>query len=210
VPFGYFIKKDNCIMAYIKIKDDLPGIVGLFLNKPSTGKAGCGLAHAVLRGPSSLSIIERELIAAYVSSLNECEFCFNSHGTVVNEIAKDKGNILSCAINDIDTAPVSGKMKALLRIAGKVQKSGKLVTEDDIKDARNEGATDEDIHDTVLVAAAFCLFNRYVDGLNTQPLNKKEDYVQPARGLIKFGYKYPNFLGRYFMKRMFKKLQMQN
>jgi alkylhydroperoxidase/carboxymuconolactone decarboxylase family protein YurZ len=64
-------------------------------------------------------------------------------------------------------ARISEKLKALLAIAGKVQQGGKSVTSDDIAQARQQGATDLEIHDTVLIAAAFCMFNRYVDGLAT-------------------------------------------
>jgi len=192
-------------MSYIKLKENLPGIVGLIYYKVSTGKALCHFTQAGLRGPSPLSVMERELIAAYVSSLNECNFCVNAHGAVVNELTKDDGNTVTCAINNIETPKVSAKMRALLNIAGKVQKSGRAVTEQDIQAARNQGATDEEIHDTVYIAASFCFFNRYVDGLGTIPLKSPKDYIEPAQSLLKFGYSYPNFIGRYFMKKLFRK-----
>jgi uncharacterized peroxidase-related enzyme len=192
-------------MTFIKLKENLPGIVGLIYYKRSTGKALCHFTQAGLRGPSPLTVAERELIATYVSSLNECNFCVSIHGAVVNELAKDQGNTVACAINHIETPGISSKMRALLNIAGKVQQSGKSVTEGDIQAARDQGATDEEIHDTVYIAASFCFFNRYVDGLHTVPMKTGEDYVQPARSLLKFGYTYPNFIGRYFMKKMFRK-----
>jgi uncharacterized peroxidase-related enzyme len=192
-------------MAYIKLKEDWPGIVGLIFYKRSTGKGLTGFAQAALRGPSPLTVMERELIAAYVSSLNECQFCFDSHGAIVTELAKDNGLTLDCAVKSVDVPSVSPKMKALLNIAGKVQKSGKLVTEGDIQSARDQGATDEEIHDAVYVAAAFCFFNRYVDGLNTVPMKSSQGYVESARSLLKYGYTYPNFIGRYFMKKMISK-----
>ncbi len=192
-------------MAYIQIKDNLPGIVGLLFSKPSTGKAVSSLAQAILRGPSPLTIMERELIASYVSSLNGCRFCYQSHSAVVDEIAGQLDYTAS-AIDNRDGSSLSEKMKALLRIAGKVQKNGKDVLPEDIDEAVRAGATDADIHDTVIVAAAFCFFNRYVDGLHTEPLKQQQDYVKPARSLVRFGYLYPNFIGRFFMKRMFRKL----
>jgi len=67
-------------------------------------------------------------------------------------------------------------MKALLAIAGKVQKGGKHVTAEDVERARSHGATDKEIHDTVLIAAAFCMFNRYVDGLDTWQPHDAEFY----------------------------------
>ena len=191
-------------MAYIALKDDLPGIIGLIFNKRSTGRATCHLTQAAMRGPSPLTIAERELIASYVSHLNDCNFCVSIHSAVVNELLKDNGQTISCTIGDLDAAGISDKMKALLRIAAKVQANGKLVTTDDIQFARTRGATDEEIHDTVFVAAAFCFFNRYVDGLGTEPLKETRDYIEPARALVRHGYKYPNFIGRYFMKRAFR------
>jgi uncharacterized peroxidase-related enzyme len=194
-------------MAYIRLKDNLPGIIGLIFNNPRAGKAVCQLTQAALRGPSGLTVADRELIATHVSSLNDCDFCVNIHGAVVNEVKHDNGVTVSCALHDPETASISGRMKALLRIAAKVQQSGKAVTEEDITHARNHGATDDDIHDTVFIAAAFCFFNRYVDGLGTTPMASEKDYIEPARALLKFGYSYPNFIGRYFMKRAFLRSQ---
>ena len=93
-------------------------------------------------------------------------------------------------------AKISNKLKALLAIAGKVQMGGKHVTEQDVANARTAGATDTEIHDTVLIAAAFCMYNRYVDGLATwQPVDDelyrergkkvaREGYVQMSREYI--------------------------
>ena len=192
-------------MAYIKLKEYFPGIVGLIFYKRSTGKGLTHFAQAGLRGPSPLTVMERELIAAYVSSLNECEFCLDSHGAIVNELAGDNGKTVACAINNTEAPGISAKMRALLNIAGKVQKSGRSVTEGDIRAAREKGATDEEIHDAVYVAAAFCFFNRYVDGLGTLPMKSHQGYVESARALLKYGYTYPNMIGRYFMKKMLRK-----
>ncbi len=193
-------------MAYIKLNNALPGIVGLIFHKRETGKALSSLAQAVLRGPSPLSVMERELIASYVSSLNGCEFCYQSHSAIVNVLCDDGGKLMTSVINGSEEADISQKMKALLIIASEVQKNGKNVMPGDIQNARSAGATDEDIHDTVAVAAAFCFFNRYVDGLSTAALKDPADYVKPARSLIRFGYAYPGFIGRWMMKKMFRRL----
>ena len=109
-------------------------------------------AQTLLRGPSPLSPAEREVIAAHVSSLNQCTFCANTHGAVAKHLGAE-------------LEPKSERMHALLAIATKVQESGSKVLPSDVDAARDAGATDHEIHDTVLVAAAFCMFNRYVDGL---------------------------------------------
>jgi uncharacterized peroxidase-related enzyme len=146
------------------------------------------LAHILLHEPSSLTPGERELIAAFVSAENGCKFCQLSHEAVA---ARHLGNesIAQLIMTDYRAAPVSEKLKALLNIAGKVQKDGKLVTSADVEAARKEGATDREIHDTVLIAAAFCMYNRYVDGLEMgQPLDSAA-YAQTAERLASQGYR---------------------
>ncbi|MGB9147491.1 MAG: carboxymuconolactone decarboxylase, partial [Acidobacteriaceae bacterium] len=154
------------------------------------------LAETLLRGPSTLTSAERETIAAYVSSRNDCRFCQLSHSAAAAEHlgGQDAHYALVDAVKaDPDSAAISPKLRALLRIAGKVQQGGKHVTAADIAAARAEGATDLEIHDTVLIAAAFCMYNRYVDGLATwqpeepaayRPMGKRmahEGYVTAAR-----------------------------
>lgn len=190
-------------MAHIKTNNEFPGIVGLLYYKPSTGRAISVFAQEVLRGPSALTPGERELIAAHVSRLNKCEFCFDSHAAVVTELLKD-GSV----VGTMDGKPsdkITPKMQALLAIAGKVQQGGRFVSPEDIEAARKQGASDEDIHDTVTVAGAFCFFNRYVDGLGTEVPENKGWYQESGAFLAKSGYKGPNFIGRFFMNRMQKK-----
>lgn len=193
-------------MTYIKTDIPQPGIVELLFYKGPTGKALSKLAHTLLHGPSTLTQGERELIASHVSALNECEFCHDSHSSSANVHFKDQGFVVESLRLGLDQAKVSNKMKALLEIAGKVQISGKEVTPDLIEQARKEGATDEEIHDTVLIAAAFCMYNRYVDGLDTNPPENKEDYVEMGKQMAKIGYKYPPlFLRKFIIRRMRKK-----
>lgn len=178
-------------MTYIRTGIDQPGIVELLFYKGSTGKALSNLAQTLLHGPSNLTRGERELIASYVSGLNNCEFCLESHGASANYHLKDEGQALNLVKVNPEMAPVSEKMKALLKIAALVQKSGKEVTIRHIEAARRADATDEDIHDTVLIAAAFCMYNRYVDGLGTKLPEKKDEYIPMGKRLATIGYKYP-------------------
>jgi uncharacterized peroxidase-related enzyme len=197
-------------MAYIKTGVNQPGIVELLFYKGPTGKALSNLAHTLLHGPSELTPGERELIASYVSKLNNCEFCYNSHSASATAHLGDNGEAVRCIISDIESSPVSDKLKALLKIAEKVQKSGKAVNEQDIEAAKRMGASDEDIHDTVLIAAAFCMYNRYVDGLGTNPANSDE-YPDMGKRLAKKGYKYPPlFLRRYIVRIMNKRRKTTN
>ena len=146
------------------------------------------LADALLVGDSPLSRGERETIAAYVSRRNECAFCMDSHAAAARHLLGDEHATVDAVLADPDTAPVSAKMKALLAIAAKVQRGGRIVTDHDVAAARAEGATDRDIHDTVLIAAAFSMYNRYVDGLATLRPDDPMAYAEMGRRLAEYGY----------------------
>jgi uncharacterized peroxidase-related enzyme len=154
-------------MPHIELPAGVPGIRSLVLYRPDTGKPLYELAQALLRNDSPLSPAERELIAAYVSFQNACVFCTSSHAAAARFLFQDAHQTVDLALKDYQKAPISDKLKALLSIAGKVQADARTVSEADVALARQNGATDRDIHDTVLIAATFCMFNRYVDGLAT-------------------------------------------
>jgi uncharacterized peroxidase-related enzyme len=156
--------------------------------RPETAKPLNALADVLLRGPSTLSPGERELIATYVSARNDCFFCQTVHGAVAAYHLKGNEQLFLDVKQDAQTAGVSDKLKALLAIAGKVQRGGKSVLAEDIERAREQGATDLEIHDTVLIAAAFCMYNRYVDGLATWAPNDPERYRQQGARLAQEGY----------------------
>ena len=176
-------------MAHITLPDEsLPGIVGLFNFRPETASSLRWLADTLLRGDSPLTSGERELIAAYVSHLNDCTFCHMSHASAaMAHLSCDLDQIADIR-NGFQEIPVTPKLRALLNIAAKVQKSGKEVSEEDIAAARAEGAIDREIHDTVLIAASFCMFNRYVDGLGTWAPQENEDYRAMGQRMAFKGY----------------------
>lgn len=175
-------------MAHIKLPEGAPGIVGPMTAYPETETHLNGLTEALLRGPSSLTPAEREVIATYVSSLNDCFFCMNTHAATARYLLGPDCEAVDHVILSLDYAPVSAKLKALLVIAGKVQRGGRQVTERDVALARAEGADDKAIHDTVLIAAAFCMFNRYVDGLATWAPEDTAAYEQVGAKLGEHGY----------------------
>ena len=174
-------------MPYIPLEEHLPGITGLLEYRKDSAKPIRELTQVLLRGPSSLTEGERELIATVVSFRNQCGFCTAAHTAATNVLLQE--NETSEAVKrDIDTAPVSAKMKALLRIASLVQSGGKNVTEGSVADAKTAGATDVEIHDTVLIAALFCLYNRYVDGLSTVTPSDPAFYQGLGERLKNHGY----------------------
>lgn len=177
-------------MPHIQLEENVPGIRSLVLFRPETGKHLYDLAQVLLRGESPLTPAERELIAAYVSHRNNCLFCRNSHAAASRCLYEGDNELVNEVLNDVNTSRISGKMKALLNIAGKVQILGKEVSPEDISAARAQGANDREIHDTVLIAASFSMFNRYVDGLATFTPTDENIYAEMGKRMAN-GYVLP-------------------
>jgi uncharacterized peroxidase-related enzyme len=176
-------------MAHIDLGNELPGIRGPMAYRPETAGPLNELAEVLLRNDdNTLSRGERELIGTYVSSLNDCLFCQNVHGSLAQHYLECDMPFIDAVKRDSLSTPISDKMKALLAIAGSVQKSGMSVTAAQIEAARAQGATDREIHDTVLIAAAFCMYNRYVDGLATWAPHDRQFFVDRAPRRAAEGY----------------------
>jgi uncharacterized peroxidase-related enzyme len=175
-------------MAHIPTPEGLPGIRGLFAFRPETALPLNELVDQLLQAPGTLTRGERELIATYVSARNDCYYCQTIHGAVAAAHLDGNEELVAQVKLNFTEADLSPKLKALLGIAGKVQKSGKQVTDQDIAAARAEGASDIEIHDTVLIAAAFCMFNRYVDGLGTWAPDDRQWYRDRGRKVAEQGY----------------------
>jgi len=175
-------------MPHISLPEGLPGITSGFAFRPETAKPMRELAEVLLRGPNSLTSGEREMIATFVSDRNDCHFCQASHRAAAAHHLGGNYDLVDAVKRDFDTAPVSPKLKALLAIAAKVQESGTHVITTDIERARTAGATDVEIHDAVLIAAAFCMFNRYVDGLATFTPHDEQAYDQMGQRMANEGY----------------------
>jgi uncharacterized peroxidase-related enzyme len=178
-------------LPHIDLPDGLPGITAGFAFRPETAQPMRQLVEVLMRGPSTLSSAEREMIAAFVSARNECRFCHASHRAAAAQHLDGNYEVVDAVSRDYQTAPVSAKLKALLAIAGKVQQDGKLVTAGDVDRARVEGATDVEIHDAVLIAAAFSMYNRYVDGLGALEPPDPAAYDPMGRRMAKEGYVRP-------------------
>ena len=175
-------------MPYIELENHLPGITGLLEYRKDSAAPIRELTQELLRGKSSLTEGERELIATVVSHGNQCRFCTTAHTATADKLLQN-AEISAKVKEDISSAPVSGKMQALLLIAKKTGESGQQVSPELIKKAKEAGATDIEIHDTVLIAALFCLYNRYVDGLATVAPDDPEFYERLAGRLVSNGYR---------------------
>jgi uncharacterized peroxidase-related enzyme len=165
-------------VPYIDLPGERPGILGLFAYRPETARPLMELTEVLLRGESALTRGERELIATYVSALNECHYFTLTHA------AKAAAQLPA----GIPAALDSPKLKTLLRIAAAVRESGRAVTRQFVAEARAAGATDEEIHDTVLIAAAYCMFNRYVDGLDAPLPDDEDTYTRLAEAEMERGH----------------------
>ena len=176
-------------MAYISLSDSSPGILSLVNTYPETGQHLLALAQQLLRGESSLSPGERELIAASVSRANECTFCTQSHASAAcSLLPKDQNSIVEEVAIKQNLSGLSEKMQALIELALAVQKGGQFVEQSHIDRVHAAGADDKTIHDTVLIAAAFCMFNRYVDGLGTWTPEDENIYNSIGQKLASDGY----------------------
>jgi len=175
-------------MPHIKLDPSLPGILGPLALRPELRKSLSTFTEQLMRGENTLTRGERELIGTYVSALNDCFFCENSHGSLAQHYLQCDLDFIEQIKKDYLSAPITDKLKALLTIAGSVQKSGKSVTTQQVEVAKAAGATDLEINDTVLIASVFCMFNRYVDGLDTWAPSDKDSYLKIAPQRAEQGY----------------------
>jgi AhpD family alkylhydroperoxidase len=133
-------------MAHIEFGEGLPGIRGPLAFSPETTKPLCELVQVLLTSPHTLTAAEREMIATYVSSQNDCHDCQSGHGSTAAQHLG--GSAADCDLigqvnHDCQATPLSGKMKPLLALAGTVQEDGKCVTSEDVERAKQNGATDK-------------------------------------------------------------------
>lgn len=175
-------------MPHINFNNDFPGIRSAMAYSPETAAPMGVLAEILLRSNVGLTRAERELIGMYVSYLNDCFYCHHSHGEIACIYLGGDRELVEQVRRDYMKASISEKLKSLLAIAAKVQQGGKHVTAEDIARAKDNGASDNDIHDTVLIAAAFCMFNRYVDGLATTTPTDMSTYPLRAMQVADKGY----------------------
>ncbi|MFJ7912271.1 carboxymuconolactone decarboxylase family protein [Kitasatospora sp. NPDC096204] len=179
-------------MPHIAIDNGLPGISGLLTLRPDTAAPLGMLADALLRAPAPMSRGERELVAAYVSHLNGTRFCEGAHSAFAAAQLEGGEDLVKAALTDLSSAPLPERMRALLRIAAQVQAQAAPVSPEAVAAARAAGAGDTEIHDTVLIAAAFCMYNRYVDCLATDLPADPGYYAEGAKRIVDSGYSHGN------------------
>lgn len=175
-------------MAHIKLPTDAPGIRGPLSFRPDAARHLLGLAETILRQPASLEPGEREVIAAWTSHLNGCKFCMKSHAAAARAwLGIERSAALDRLLAEEDPSGFAPKMRALLEISRALQGCVLGVRPEHIERARAAGASDSDIHDAVLITAAFCMYNRYVEGLGTREAEEHE-YAPMGQRLRDQGY----------------------
>lgn len=177
-------------MAHINLEQHLPGVTGLLEFRKDAAEPLRELTQILLRGENTLTEAERELIATAVSNKNGCVYCTTSHAAAA-DVYFEGENVSQAVRENYQSAPISEKLKALLTIALQVQENGKKVTTESVEAARKKGATDMEIHDTVMIAALFCFYNRWVDGLGTFAPTDPVYYNEMAQRLKEKGYYRP-------------------
>jgi uncharacterized peroxidase-related enzyme len=161
------------------------GIIGLFEKYPGTAPVLKKLAQDVLQGPGSLDQSEREMIATFVSAKNRCYFCSQSHGAITEALKVDP-TIVSALMRAEIASSLPERMRHLLMIAEYVTEN-QLLPLGLLSIAEKAGVTDQEVHDTVLVASIFCMFNRYVESLSRYP-SDSEFYRLIGEKIVKEGY----------------------
>lgn len=121
------------------------------------------LHEALLRGPSPFSVAERELIAAYVSGLNDCSYCHGVHTATAEAFGIEPG-VLESALVDLDGAPVPDRLKPVLRYVGTLTRSPARITPADAEPVYAAGWSEQALHDAIMVCGLFNFMNRMVDG----------------------------------------------
>jgi len=180
-------KAHSRAMSLIPIPPEIPGIRGLLHAYPETAGPLMALAQVLLRGPSTLAEGERELLAVAVSVENRCAFCSKSHAAAARVLLGPQASWVDAVLSGSPPLDLPERLSALLVLARSVARSGHETDAKAAAQARAAGASDRELHDTVLIAAAFSLFNRYVDGLGAfEP--EEAGYAAMGERLARFGY----------------------
>jgi uncharacterized peroxidase-related enzyme len=174
---------------------DIPGIGAPMGLTPGLGLHLRGLADEVLVKDypgATLRRAEREMIATVVSAGNDCFYCMDSHAAFATELLGRDGDAARVPlVDELKVGSLDGfdpKMRALLHIATAVRRNPLELTASDVEAATSAGATDGDVQLAVLIASAFSMYNRLVDGLRAMTPPTTEPYAEPAQRIAEHGY----------------------
>jgi len=176
---------------------EYPGILAAMMISPALAAPLRALADMLLVKPfagSTLNRADREMIATAVSAGNDCFYCMDTHGAFATALLQEHGLSGSTAearteaLKSGRVSALSEKLQALIGVAMVVREHGRKLRSVDVESARDAGATDEDVQLAVLIASAFCMYNRMVDGLRARtPADVSAHYAR-AKQIAQFGY----------------------
>lgn len=153
-------------MSYLPSKPDAT-LIDVFKKYPDLARPLHAFADAVMRGPSPFSAGERELIAAYVSKVNGCDYCERSHGAVTERFGIDRG-VIEQLVDNVDAADVPDRLKPALHFVRKLNDAPSSVTRADVEAILAEGWDESAVVHAALVCGHFNLMNRWIDGLGIE------------------------------------------
>jgi uncharacterized peroxidase-related enzyme len=165
----------------------LPDAAKLVFYRPDFhGALSRKFTHEAMRGPSAWSVGDRELMAAFVSKVNECEFCIGAHTATAVGAYRDEAKV-SAALSDLETAPIEEPLKATLRMLRKLTREH-AVNADDMRAVLAAGVSREQIEDALAVSRAFNTTNRLADAFGFHVPGPK-DFEAGAKFLLRRGYR---------------------
>jgi uncharacterized peroxidase-related enzyme len=177
------------LFAMIRLfsRQPVPDAAKLVFYRPDFyGAAAKEFTHQAMRGPSSWSVGDRELMAAYVSKVNDSAFCVGAH-SATSRLAYQDGARVAAVLSDVDSAPVEEPLRATLRMLGKLTRSGS-VGAGDMREVLAAGASPRQVEDALAVCAAFNITDRLADAFGFEVLSP-EGFEAGAKYLLKRGYK---------------------
>ena len=177
------------LFALIRLfsRHPVPDAAKLVFYRPDFyGSRAKEFTHEAMRGPSAWSVADRELMAAYVSRANECAFCIGAHSATARQAYQD-GPMVAAVLADLESAPISGGLRATLRMLGKLTREGKVGAED-MREVLSAGVSREQVEDALAVCAAFNTTNRLADAFGFEVLSP-EGFEAGAKFLLKRGYR---------------------
>ncbi len=169
-----------------------PHLADVYKAFPECVKPLLDYHDALLRGESPLSVAERELIAAFVSGLNACSFCFGAHKIYACAFGIDEA-VIDALVADVDKAPVDEKLKPLLKYVAKLKDLPPKLTSADAQAVYDAGWSERALFDAIQVAALFNYMNRIIEGTGVtfdyalNPLSEEEFEARKTRRYSDFG-----------------------
>ena len=165
----------------------LPDAAKLMFYRPGFyGSQAKAFTHEAMRGPSAWSVGDRELMAAYVSKLNDSAFCIGAHTATASQAYRDDARV-AAVLADLDSAPIEEPLRATLRLLGRLTAQG-AVSAEDMRVVLHAGVSPDQVRDALAVGAAFNVTNRLADAFGFQVLSP-EGFSSGAKYLLKRGYR---------------------